>query len=111
MKAFVSFASKGTLKINTPYRNKDFDIDKLKSFPLSTMGTVGDIINLKNLAVALSTATPAPNFFAYITVIDPADTFRGRVVSVAVKTKDGEYSLLKQLSLGQSEMFDVKVVV
>ena len=110
-KAFVDYASKGMVKINTPYKSKDFDIDNLTAFNIGVLSSVGDIINLNDLTVKISTASPAPDFFAYITILDPTDLFRGKVVSVAVKTKEGEYTLLKHLSLGQSELFDVKVVV
>ena len=110
-KVFVDFASKNIVKINTPYRGKDFDVDSLTGFELGVASAVGDIIDLWNLSTYRSDVTIIPPLFAYITVVDPADSLRGRMVTVAVQTSKDNYNIIAQLGLGQSQLIDVKVIV
>lgn len=110
-KAYVDYASKSVLRVNTPYRKKEFDVDSLASFNIGNLAGVGDIIDLAKLTVQKSDVNPVPELFAYVMVIDPQDSFRGKVISVAVKTAQGRYNLLSSISLGTAQAFDVKVVV
>ena len=109
-KAFVDYASKDLLKINTPYRNKEFRVKDLLALTNGS-GAQADIIDLWKLTTTRSNKSPFP-FFAYVSDIDADDPLHGKVVKVGVVTSaDGTYDALGSLKPGMSQLFTANVVV
>jgi len=108
---FINYASTSVLKINTPYRAKDFDLTLIEPFDFANPIPKGHVIDLETLKKLDADEEIPPPLFAFVSLTDATDPFRGKIVCVAAMTSKTNYKLLGQLNLGEARPFSVRVVV